>query len=510
MKSIIRSKYYGIIRGVTVGIAFLLQIVTMVFLAIYLMRGFFGVYLVLELVSVITVFALVNDAESYKLSWILIILLLPVTGLFLYFMWGRKRTNAKDYKITREAEEYTTQYLVQDEKVAEDISRLHPNKVQISRYLRKEGFPIYNNTQVTYYQVGDEMIDAMIEDLKKAKKFIFMEYFIVSDGKVWQDILEILTQKVQEGVDVRLLFDDFGTLRINTHQFRRDIEARGIKMIIFNPIHKNVARLSFNYRNHQKITVVDGDVGYTGGINLADEYANYIVRFGHWKDTGLRLYGEGVWSLTCMFLKMWRICNEKEENAYDLYRPHISVKEAGYVQPFSGGPHRNPDNPTEGAYTRMIHKARDYIYITTPYLVLDQTMLNNLTSAAKSGVDVRIIVPAIPDKWYVYIVNVSNYGKLMEAGVRIFEYTPGFIHAKNVIADDECAICGTINTDYRSFYLHHECGVFLSEISAIHDMKEDFIRTQKQSKEMNLEIWYKRPLTHKLIQFLFKMLSPLL
>lgn len=510
MKSIIRSKYYGIIRGVTVGIAFLLQIVTMVFLAIYLMRGFFGVYLVLELVSVITVFALVNDAESYKLSWILIILLLPVTGLFLYFMWGRKRTNAKDYKITREAEEYTTQYLVQDEKVAEDISRLHPNKVQISRYLRKEGFPIYNNTQVTYYQVGDEMIDAMIEDLKKAKKFIFMEYFIVSDGKVWQDILEILTQKVQEGVDVRLLFDDFGTLRINTHQFRRDIEARGIKMIIFNPIHKNVARLSFNYRNHQKITVVDGDVGYTGGINLADEYANYIVRFGHWKDTGLRLYGEGVWSLTCMFLKMWRICNEKEEITYDNYRPHIWVKEDGYVQPFSGGPHRNPDNPTEGAYTRMINKARDYIYITTPYLVLDQTMLNNLTSAAKSGVDVRIIVPAIPDKWYVYIVNVSNYGKLMEAGVRIFEYTPGFIHAKNVIADDECAICGTINTDYRSFYLHHECGVFLSEISAIHDMKEDFIRTQKQSKEMNLEIWYKRPLTHKLIQFLFKMLSPLL
>lgn len=510
MKSIIRSKYYGIIRGVTVGIAFLLQIVTMVLLSIYLMRGFFVVYLLLELISVITVFALVNDAESYKLSWILIILLLPVAGLFLYFMWGRKRTNAKDYKITREAEEYTAQYLVQDETVEEDISRLHPNKVQISRYLRKEGFPIYNNTQVTYYKVGEEMINAMLEDLKKANKFIFMEYFIVSDGKVWQDILEVLTKKVQEGIDVRLLFDDFGTLRINTHQFRKDMEARGIKIMIFNPIHRNVARLSFNYRNHQKIMVVDGDIGYTGGINLADEYANYIERFGHWKDTGLRLYGEGVWSLTCMFLKMWRICNGTEEIIYNNYRPHISVKEDGYVQPFSGGPHRNPDNPTEGAYTRMINKARDYIYITTPYLVLDQTMLNNLTSAAKSGVDVRIIVPGIPDKWYVYIVNVSNYGKLMEAGVRIFEYTPGFIHAKNVIADDECAICGTINTDYRSFYLHHECGVFLSEISAIHDMKEDFIRTQKQSKEMHLETWYKRPLTHKLIQFLFRMLSPLL
>ncbi len=508
--SIIRSKYYGLIRGVTVAISFLLQIVTMILLSIFLMRGFFFVYLLLEVISVITVFALVNDEESYKSSWILIILLLPVSGLFLYSMWGRKRKNSKDYRLFRETEKDTAKYLVQDENVAEDISRLHPNKVQISRYLRKKGFPIYNNTQVTYYPVGEEMLDAIIRDLKKAKKFIFMEYFIVSDGKVWNDILEVLTQKVQEGVDVRLLFDDFGTLIINTHHFKEDIAARGIKMMLFNPIHKNVARLSFNYRNHQKITVVDGNIGYTGGINLADEYANYIVRFGHWKDSGIRLYGDGVWSLTCMFLEMWRFCNEKEVFSYDDYRPHVAVKEDGYVQPFSGGPHRNPDNPTEGAYTRMINKARDYVYITTPYLVLDQNMMNDLISAAGSGVDVRIIVPAIPDKWYVYMVNVRNYGKLMEAGVRIFEYTPGFIHAKNVIADDECAICGTINTDYRSFYLHYECGVFLSEIHAIADMKEDFIRTQKQCKEMNLETWHKRPLTHKLIQFVLKMLSPLL
>lgn len=508
--SIIRSKYYGLIRGVTVGIAFLLQILTMILLSLYLMKGFFAVYLILELISVLTVFVLVNNSESYKLSWILIILLLPVTGLFLYFMWGRKRINSKDYRIFREMEADTQKHMIQDEEVAKDISILHPNKVQISRYLRKKGFPIYNNTQVTYYPVGEEMMDAIMKDLKSAKKFIFMEYFIVSDGRVWNDILEVLTQKVQEGVDVRLLFDDFGTLMINTHHFREDVASRGIKMTIFNPIHRNVARLSFNYRNHQKITIVDGNVGYTGGINLADEYVNRIVRFGHWKDTGVRLYGEGVWSLTCMFLEMWRICNEKEGFEYNNYRPEVAVKEDGYVQPFGGGPHRNPDNPTEGAYTRMINKARDYIYITTPYLVLDHTMLNDLISAASSGVDVRIIVPAIPDKWYVYMVNVYNYGRLMEAGVRIFEYTPGFIHAKNVIADDECAICGTINTDYRSFYLHYECGVFLSEISAIADMKEDFIRTQKQSKEMDLETWSKRPLTHKLVQFGLKILSPLL
>lgn len=508
--NIIKSKYYGIIRGVTVGVAFLLQIVTMVLLAIYLLKGFFAIYLLLELISVLTVFALVNNAESYKMSWIIIILVLPVSGLFLYFMWGRKRKNSKENRRFREVEAETMANLIQDEEVAEDIQKQHPNKVQISRYLRKEGFPIYNNTQVTYYEIGEDIIHAMIEDMKKAKKFIFLEYFIVSEGRVWSEILDVLTQKVQEGVEVKLLFDDFGTLIINTHAFRKDMERRGIKVMIFNPIHKNVSRLSFNYRNHQKITVIDGNIGYTGGINLADEYANYIVRFGHWKDTGLRLYGEGVWSFTCLFMEMWRVTDSETVFEYDKYRPTVNVKEDGYVQPFAGGPHRNPNNPTEGAYTRMINKARDYIYITTPYLVLDQSMLDDLLSAAGSGVDVRIIVPGIPDKWYVYMVNVSNYGKLMAAGVKVYEYKPGFIHAKNIVADDECAICGTINTDYRSFYLHYECGVFLSEMSAIEDMKADFIHTLDKCEEMNLDTWSKRPWYQKLIQFTLRLISPLL
>lgn len=510
MKSV-KSRSYGIIRGATVGIAFALQIVTMILLAAFLLRGFFIIYLLLELVSVLTVFTLVNDAESYKMSWIIIILLLPVTGLFLYFMWGRKRENAPENRRFREICEETRKCLVQNPVVADEIQKKHPNKVQISRYLRKEGYPIYNNTQVTYYAVGEDMIDAMLEDLRKAKKYIFLEYFIVSDGRVWSEILEILTQKVQEGVEVKLLFDDFGTLIINTKEFRADMKKRGIELLIYNSIHKNVARLSFNYRNHQKITVIDGNIGYTGGINLADEYANYIERFGHWKDTGVRLYGEGVWSLTCIFMEMWREeTKRKHVFEYEHYKPTVAVKEDGYVQPFAGGPHRNPNNPTEGAYTRMINKARDYIYITTPYLVLDQNMLADLTNAARSGVDVRIIVPAIYDKWVVYMVNISNYGKLMEAGVRVYEYTPGFIHAKNVIADDECAICGTINTDYRSFYHHFECGVFLSEISAVADMKQDFLKTLQQCEEMDLETWRKRPISQKVIQSTLKVLSPML
>lgn len=507
---IVRSKYYGIIRGVTVGISFFLQIGLIIFLAMYLMRYSIIAYFIFEIVSVITVFALVNNAEAYKMSWIVIILVLPVSGLFLYFMWGRKRVNSSYFRRSREIDALMVKNLRQNEEIVQDLERQHPNKVQISRYLRKEGFPIYNNTHATYFGLGEKVLEAMLEDLKQAKKFIFMEYFIVSDGKVWSDILEVLTRKVKEGVEVKLLFDDFGTLRINTQAFRRDLKSRGIEMSIFNPIHRDMVRMSFNYRNHKKITVIDGNIGYTGGFNLADEYANYIERFGHWKDSGIRLYGDGVYSFTCFFLNMWRIVNKNVRINDADYRPQAHVFQEGYVQPFMGGPHRNPHNPTEGAYTRMINKARDYIYITTPYLVLDQSMRDDLTSAAQSGVDVCIIVPRIYDKWYVYMVNVSNYGKLMEAGVHIYEYKPGFIHAKNVIADDECAICGTINTDYRSFYLHYECGVFLSEMEAVKDMKEDFLRTLEECEEMDLARWSKRPIGNKVMQAALKVLSPLL
>lgn len=507
---IVRSKYYGIIRGVTVGISFFLQIGLMIFLAMYLMRYSIIAYFIFEIVSVITVFALVNNAEAYKMSWIVIILVLPVSGLFLYFMWGRKRVNSSYFRRSREIDALMVKNLRQNEEIVQDLERQHPNKVQISRYLRKEGFPIYNNTHATYFGLGEKVLEAMLEDLKQAKKFIFMEYFIVSDGKVWSDILEVLTRKVKEGVEVKLLFDDFGTLRINTQAFHRDLKSRGIEMSIFNPIHRDMVRMSFNYRNHKKITVIDGNIGYTGGFNLADEYANYIERFGHWKDSGIRLYGDGVYSFTCFFLNMWRIVNKNVRINDADYRPQAHVFQEGYVQPFMGGPHRNPHNPTEGVYTRMINKARDYIYITTPYLVLDQSMRDDLTSAAQSGVDVCIIVPRIYDKWYVYMVNVSNYGKLMEAGVHIYEYKPGFIHAKNVIADDECAICGTINTDYRSFYLHYECGVFLSEMEAVKDMKDDFLRTLEECEEMDLAHWSKRPIGNKVMQAALKVLSPLL
>lgn len=510
--NLLRSKYYGIIRGITVAISLLLQAITMILLALYLFRFFLITYLFLEVISILIVFTLVYNEESYKSFWIIIILVLPVSGLFLYFVWGRRRKNAKSFQEIRKVEKEITELnLKPNYQVEDEIYRKHPNKVQICRYLGKAGFPIYQNTQIKYYPVGENYFEEMMKDIREARKFIFMEYFIVSDGVIWQNLLEILTQKVKEGVEVRLLFDDFGTLMLNTKTFKQDMKKRGIKFASFGPIHKDVGSLSFNYRNHQKITVIDGNIGYTGGINIADEYANVIERFGHWKDTGIRLYGEGVFSLSCFFIEMWKVsCVEEDITNCDIYRPVSAIPEKGFVQPFMGGPHRNPFNPTEGAYTRMINKARDYIYISTPYLVLDRSMLEDLTSAAGSGVDVRIICPHIYDKWYVYMVNVSNYGKLMESGVHVYEYMPGFIHAKNMVVDDECAICGTINTDYRSFYHHYECGVFFSEMDGVQAMKQDFMNTLQQCKEMNLEEWRSRPLHQKIIQDTLKILSPVL
>ena len=326
---IVRSKYYGIMRGITVGISFFLQIGLMIFLGMYLMRYSIIVYFVLELVSVIIVFALVNNAESYKMSWIVIILVLPVSGLFLYFMWGRKRVNSRYFRRFRNYDNQMMQSLRQGDSIVQDLERQHPNKVQISRYLRKEGFPIYNNTKATYFCVGEDVFAAMLADMRRAEKFIFMEYFIVSEGKVWSDILEVLTQKAKEGVQIKLLFDDFGTLGINTHEFRKDIKSRGIEMSIFNPIHRGVTKMSFNYRNHQKITVIDGNIAYTGGFNLADEYANYIERFGHWKDSGIRLCGDGAYSFTCFFLDMWRVANKGVEIRDEDHKKDIHFIEDG-------------------------------------------------------------------------------------------------------------------------------------------------------------------------------------
>lgn len=508
----IKKQASGITRAITVGIAVILQVVTMALLVLYLRQLSVWVYYAIEMFSAILIFALVNDSESYKQFWVIIVLILPMFGFFLYFMWGRRRTNSKTNRHFREVERRMLDALKQDEddELLASFQSIHPNKVQISRYLTREGFPMYNNTTVKYYGLGEQMKEAMLEDIRQAKSYIFMEYFIIKDGIFWQDVYELLKEKVKEGVEVWLLLDDFGCILINTRQFREEVRAAGIQLAEFAPIHKDINRLSFNYRNHQKITVIDGNIGYTGGINLADEYINEVERFGHWKDTAVRLEGEGVYSLTCFFLEMWQIAENTEELDYALYKPTVRIESESMVQPFADGPANNPKNTAESAYTHMINKARDYIYITTPYLVLDQKMADDLCRAAESGVDVRIITPHKYDKWYVYMVTVSNYGRLMEKGVRVYEYEPGFIHAKNVVVDDEIAVCGTVNIDYRSFYLHYEDAVLMSKTPAVMEIKQDFFDTLESCKEIQYAEWMHRPLRQRFVQSVLRLFSPLL
>ncbi len=509
-KHVIKRSISGIVRACIVGIALLIQVGFVVALVLIMELHASWMYLIIEIMSLILVFALVNDKEDYKHFWIVIVLLFPVFGGLLYFLWGRRRTNSRQNKRFREVDRQMTIALKQNDDILSDFQSIHPNKVQISRFLRNEGFPLYNNTDVTYYEIGEKFKEALLCDLRKAKEYIFLQYFIISDGVFWQEMYDILCSKVKEGVRVRLIIDDFGCIILNTRAFRRQIREDGIELAEFAPIHKDIERLSFNYRSHQKITVIDGNVGFTGGINIADEYINELDRFGHWKDSAIRLEGDGVYSLTCFFLETWQICKNMSNEDYRKYMPTVNMESECLVQPFADGPANNPKNTAEAVYSHMINKAREYIYITTPYLVLDQSMTEHLCRAAKSGVDVRLITPHRYDKWYVYMVTVSNYGDLLENGVKIYEYTPGFIHAKNLVSDDEVAICGTINMDYRSFFLHYECAVLMSMTNAVKDIKNDFLETLDKCEEISYEKWKKRPLGNKIMQSLLKLFSPLL
>ena len=506
---IFRKRYQGILRAATVGIGVILQATFLLMAALFLNQYFSWFYIFVEIIAICAAFSLVYD-ESYKELWIIIILILPVFGFFLYFMWGRNRRNSRQYRHAREIFARSKEYRRQDEEILAAYKAIHPNKAQICQRLVNEGYMLYGHTKVDYFDLGEKKFERLYKDLESAEKFIFLEYFIISDGEVWQNIKRILAKKVQEHVEVRLLYDDFGCLNINTHEFRKELAELGIRFSIFAPIQEGSTRLTFNYRNHQKIAIIDGNVGYTGGANIADEYANIIERFGHWKDTAIRLEGEGVWGLTMIFLEMWEVSKGYERMDYTRYMPTLRLEETGMVQAMADGPANNPNNPIWDSYMQMISKSREYIYFTTPYLVLDKEMANALGRAAKSGVDVRIITPRKYDKWYVYMVTVKNYGKLLANGVKIYEYVPGFIHSKTVVSDDEYAVCGTINMDYRSFYLHYECGVWMADTPAVGAIKEDILNTMKQCEEITYAQWKKRPVGQKIVQALLEVFSPML
>lgn len=452
-------------------------------------------------ISALVVIYLINgrDNPSYKIAWMIPILCFPIVGGIFYLLFGIKRYSRKERAKFRAILKKATKVIVSDENVRKKLKEQGDSAALQSNYIEKCGrFPAYENTQVEYFRLGEDMFEKLKDDMRRAQHYIFIETFIIEEGRMWSEMLEILKEKVKEGVDVRLIWDDFGSILLLPKNFGEKLTEAGIKFGIHYPLRPFID-LRLNNRDHRKITVIDGHTGYVGGVNIADEYINEKMKYGHWKDTAVRLQGEAVWSLSVMFLSMWDAIKDEEAD-YDKYKPEVYMENMpscdGIVQPFS-------DNPLDGEYVgetvylNLINKAEKYVYITTPYLVIDDGMIKALSTAAKNGVDVRIITPFIGDKWYVHAVTRAHYDVLVEAGVRIYEYTPGFIHSKSFVADDKYAVVGTINMDYRSLYLHYECAVWMYRCSCISDIKNDFVKTMKISEEVSPEemkniSWIKR------------------
>ena len=492
--------------------SFILQIGVISFFLLKYSESFFDFYLASLTLSIIIVFIIINNKSnpSYKIAWIVPVMIFPIFGGLFYLLYGGNKLSTREkLKMVIQNIEMTNS-LKQDDEIIKKIGDKSIYAKNQSEYiLNYAKCPVYNNTETTYFKIGEEKFEALLRELKKAEKFIFLEYFIIQEGKMFNSILEILEEKAKQGVDVRLIYDDVGCIVTLPHNYKNTLEAKGIKCRVFNPIKPFFTR-RLNNRDHRKIVGIDGDVGFTGGINLADEYINEYEKHGYWKDAGIMLKGDAVWNLTVMFLSMWDYIDNKEED-YIKFKPSKNkyYNSKGYVQPFDDSPLIN-EPIGETVYLNLINKAKDYIYINTPYLIIDNEMATALKIAAKSGVDIKIVTPYIPDKKFVHAVTKSYYESFIKDGIEIYEFTPGFMHAKTFVVDDEYGVVGSINLDFRSLYLHYECGVWLYKTDSIKSMKDDYLETLKRCHKVTMEECKNTSSIRKVLRLIIRMFAPLL
>ncbi len=501
-------------RIITVILAVLTQVLWII-LAVFVLRNRFPfVTWLMDIISVIAILWLVSKDinPAYKLAWTILILAVPVAGAVIYLMFGKSRLGKEMQDKLDKSFQEASKYLAQDEAVRERLVEESMTASCQSAYIQQTaGFPVYEKTKTRYFRVGEELYSTLLCELKKAEHYIFMEYFIIDDGEMWQGILDILEEKARLGLDVRLIYDDWGCASTMPQEFQLSLQRRGIRCEIFNPL-MPIASVLLNNRDHRKITVIDGYIGFTGGINLADEYINRKERFGYWKDTGIMLRGEAVWSFTVMFLQMWSVL-ARDQIDYRKYRPHEwhehPFEDDGFVQPYGDTP-LDHETVGESVYLNIINRAKKYVYIFTPYLITDNEVMTALCLAAKSGIDVRIVTPGIPDKKLVFLLTRSYYDTLLAAGVRIFEYKPGFLHAKSFVCDDAIATVGTINLDYRSLYLHFECGVWMYHSDAVMQIKEDALSILEECREITIEDCRNKHTITRIGQSILRLFAPLL
>ncbi len=452
-----------------------------------------------------------EDNPAFKMTWILFVMIFPVfTTLFYIFVRlqvGVRRMRNELNELKRETEPY----MQQKPEVMDSLRETDSAVTYLSDYLSTQAdFPTYENTEVTYFPEGDDMFEDMEKELKKAQNFIFMEYFIVDDGYMWTTVRDILKEKADAGVDVRFMYDGMNAISRLSYSYDKTLDAMGIQCRVSNPVRPFLSTAQ-NNRDHRKICVIDGKVGYTGGANLADEYINQKVRFGHWKDAAVKLTGDAVQSLTMMFLQMWNV-NGPDTGGFEKFctKPGHRVRRGlGYVIPYADSPF-DGQNEGEEVYFHILNHARKYVHIMTPYLILDYEMTQTLKRVAESGIEVIILMPGIPDKWYAYAVAKTYYRELIEGGVKIYEYTPGFVHAKVFVSDDNVATVGSVNLDYRSLYLHFECGAFIYDNPAVGDIEKDYEKTLKESHKVTLTDVQNRSVPMKVVGSVLRLVAPLM
>ncbi|MDO4438256.1 MAG: cardiolipin synthase [Eubacteriales bacterium] len=461
-----------------------------------------------------------EGSSSFKIAWIFPIMIFPVFGA-LFYLFIQLQTTVKRMRHRLDIEvEDSEDCMKTSATVMEQVKGEDRELKSIVSYLDGEcQFPCYDNTSVQFFPMGEDFFPVFIEELKKAKKFIFMEFFIVAEGEIWGSILEVLKEKAKEGVQIKFMYDGTNSIKNLPFWYADKLKSYGIDAKVFSPVRPAISSYQ-NNRDHRKICVVDGTTAFTGGLNLADEYANIEIRFGVWKDTAAMFKGEAANSFTMLFLQMWnssyRDMNTKEvrlpfpkykyDPKYD--RRDDTCKREGYVIPYGDNP-LDSENVGENVYLSIINEARDYVHIMTPYLILDDQTIHALCFAAKRGVDVKIIFPHIPDKPYAFWLGHSYYEELIKNGVRIFEFEPGFVHAKEFISDGRKAVIGTINLDFRSLYLHFENACYLYKSPAIGDMETDFEECLKKCIEIDMEAFSKMPPLKMLYGKLLRVLAPL-
>lgn len=461
--------------------------------------------------TVFMVLYLLNSSmdPTSKITWLVVVMLLPVFGALLFLYTQENIGHRALKKRYAQLNSGMGCALPQDPEITAALQQADPGAAALSRYVRHSGcYPVYGHTAVTYFPLGEDKFREMLIQLERAEHFIFLEYFIVDEGTMWGEILEILARKAKEGVDVRMLYD--GTCELSTlpHDYPKRLQSLGIQCKMFAPI-KPFVSTHYNYRDHRKILVIDGAVAFNGGINLADEYINAFDKYGHWKDTAVMVQGEAARSFTRMFLHMWSMDERNIEFERFLNVPIPPQPENGFVMPYGDCP-LDQDKVGEQVYIDILNRAQTYVHIMTPYLILDGELENALKYAAERDVDVRIILPGIPDKYIPYALALTHYKSLLESGVKIYEYTPGFVHAKVFVCDDREAVVGTINLDYRSLYHHFECATYLWGTDCIPTIADDFEATQKQCREVTADLIQKEPFKRRILGFIAKAVAPLL